>query len=76
MRNNVFDEVAAGYKMYLVYLRRYYFADQSKVTTTTAGENIIVNIIGSLFDAIEADHGTLPTRLYRAFSPKAGDFYI
>ncbi|XP_065207464.1 kinase D-interacting substrate of 220 kDa B isoform X2 [Planococcus citri] len=49
---------------------KYYFANQSKVTTTSAGENTVVNIIGSLFDAIENDHGTFPTRLYRAFTPK------
>lgn len=55
-----------------VFFIRYYFANQSKVTTTTAGENILVNIIGTLFDAIENDHGTLPTRLYRAFTPKFG----
>lgn len=50
---------------------KYYFANQSKVTSTSAGENILVNIIGTLFDAIESDQGTLPTRLYRAFTPKS-----
>lgn len=28
-------------------------------------------MIGSLYEAIEKDYGTIPTRLYRAFRPKS-----
>ncbi|KAB0794943.1 hypothetical protein PPYR_11782 [Photinus pyralis] len=49
---------------------RFYFTDQTRVSSTIAGENCIVQMIGSLYDAIENDYGSLATRLYRAFKPK------
>ncbi|KAL1140770.1 hypothetical protein AAG570_000700 [Ranatra chinensis] len=49
---------------------RFYFTDQTRVGSTAAGENSVVQMIGSLYDSIEADYGTLSTRLYRAFRPK------
>lgn len=50
---------------------KFYFTDQTRVGTTTAGENAVVHMIGSLYDSIENDFGSLPTRLFRAFRPKA-----
>ncbi|XP_076752387.1 ankyrin repeat-rich membrane spanning isoform X2 [Xylocopa sonorina] len=49
---------------------KFYFTDQTRVGTTAAGENAVVQMVGSLFDSIENDFGSLPTRLYRAFRPK------
>ncbi|KAK4875156.1 hypothetical protein RN001_011578 [Aquatica leii] len=49
---------------------RFYFTDQTRVSSTIAGENCVVQMIGSLYDAIEKDYGSLATRLYRAFKPK------
>ncbi|XP_051176452.1 kinase D-interacting substrate of 220 kDa isoform X4 [Leptopilina boulardi] len=49
---------------------KFYFTDQTRVGTTTAGENAVVHMIGSLYDSIENDFGSLATRLYRAFRPK------
>ncbi|XP_023245841.1 kinase D-interacting substrate of 220 kDa [Copidosoma floridanum] len=49
---------------------KFYFTDQTRVGTTTAGENAVVQMVGSLYDSIEAEFGSLPTRLYRAFRPK------
>ncbi|XP_032676963.1 kinase D-interacting substrate of 220 kDa B isoform X3 [Odontomachus brunneus] len=49
---------------------KFYFTDQTRVGTTAAGENAVVQMIGSLYDSIENDFGSLPTRLYRAFRPK------
>lgn len=49
---------------------RFYFTDHTRVSSTTGGENSIVQMIGSLYDAIESDYGSLATRLYRAFKPK------
>lgn len=49
---------------------RFYFTDQTRVSSTTAGENSVVQMIGSLYDSIENDYGSLSTRLYRAFRPK------
>ncbi|XP_033219182.1 kinase D-interacting substrate of 220 kDa isoform X2 [Belonocnema kinseyi] len=49
---------------------KFYFTDQTKVGTTTAGENAVVQMVGSLYDSIEGDFGSLATRLYRAFRPK------
>nr|XP_022916026.1 kinase D-interacting substrate of 220 kDa isoform X5 [Onthophagus taurus] len=49
---------------------RFYFTDQTRVSSTTGGENSIVQMIGSLYDAIENDYGAISTRLYRAFRPK------
>ncbi|KAF5290012.1 hypothetical protein FQR65_LT11678 [Abscondita terminalis] len=50
---------------------RFYFTDQTRVSSTIAGENCVVQMIGSLYDAIEKDYGSLATRLYRAFKPKS-----
>ncbi|KAK1129938.1 hypothetical protein K0M31_019633 [Melipona bicolor] len=49
---------------------KFYFTDQTRVGTTAAGENAVVQMVGSLYDSIENDFGSLPTRLYRAFRPK------
>ncbi|XP_018394084.1 PREDICTED: kinase D-interacting substrate of 220 kDa [Cyphomyrmex costatus] len=49
---------------------KFYFTDQTRVGTTAAGENAVVQMVGSLYDSIENDYGSLPTRLYRAFRPK------
>ncbi|XP_075221124.1 ankyrin repeat-rich membrane spanning isoform X1 [Lycorma delicatula] len=49
---------------------RFYFTDQTRVSSTTAGENSVVQMMGSLYDSIENDYGALSTRLYRAFRPK------
>ncbi|XP_015838726.1 kinase D-interacting substrate of 220 kDa B isoform X2 [Tribolium castaneum] len=49
---------------------RFYFTDQTRVSSTAGGENSVVQMIGSLYDAIENDYGALATRLYRAFKPK------
>lgn len=40
------------------------------MSSTTGGESSVVQMLGSLYDAIEKDFGGLPTRLYRAFRPK------
>lgn len=49
---------------------KFYFTDQTRVGTTAAGENAIVQMVGSLYDSIENDFGSIATRLYRAFKPK------
>ncbi|XP_011499343.1 PREDICTED: kinase D-interacting substrate of 220 kDa isoform X2 [Ceratosolen solmsi marchali] len=49
---------------------KFFFTDQTRVGTTTAGENAVVQMVGSLYDSIEDEFGSLPTRLYRAFRPK------
>ncbi|KAJ8969884.1 hypothetical protein NQ317_011176 [Molorchus minor] len=49
---------------------RFYFTDQTRVTSTGAGENSVVQMLGSLYDAIESQYGALATRLYRTFKPK------
>ncbi|XP_025602086.2 kinase D-interacting substrate of 220 kDa B isoform X3 [Athalia rosae] len=49
---------------------KFYFTDQTRVGTTSAGENAVVQMVGSLYDSIESDYGSLATRLYRAFRPK------
>ncbi|XP_066998257.1 kinase D-interacting substrate of 220 kDa B [Anabrus simplex] len=50
---------------------RFYFTDQTRVSSTSAGENSVVQMLGSLYDSIENDYGALATRLYRAFRPKS-----
>lgn len=50
---------------------KFYFTDQTRVGTTTAGENAVVQMVGSLYDSIELEFGALSTRLFRAFRPKA-----
>ena len=47
-----------------------FFTDQSKVSTSAGAENSVVQIIGSLYDSLEATYGTFATRLYRAFRPR------
>nr|XP_012226801.1 PREDICTED: kinase D-interacting substrate of 220 kDa isoform X4 [Linepithema humile] len=49
---------------------KFYFTDQTRVGTTAAGENAVVQMVGSLYDSVENDFGSLSTRLYRAFRPK------
>ncbi|CAG9772825.1 unnamed protein product [Ceutorhynchus assimilis] len=49
---------------------RFYFTEQTRVSSTTGGENSVVQMIGSLYDSIESHYGTFATRLYRAFRPK------
>ncbi|XP_050303117.1 kinase D-interacting substrate of 220 kDa B isoform X3 [Anthonomus grandis grandis] len=49
---------------------RFFFTDQTRLSSTTGGENSVVQMIGSLYDSIESHYGTLATRLYRAFRPK------
>lgn len=56
---------------YLICLFRFYFTDQTRVSSTTGGENSIVQMIGSLYDAIENEYGALSTRLFRTFKPKS-----
>lgn len=46
------------------------------MSSTTGGENSVVQMIGSLYDSIENHYGTLATRLYRAFRPKPGILLI
>jgi len=47
-----------------------FFTDRSKVSTSAGTENSVIQIIGSLYDSLEATYGTFATRLYRAFRPK------
>ena len=49
-----------------------FFTDRSKVSTSAGTENSVIQIIGSLYDSLEATYGTFATRLYRAFRPKPG----
>lgn len=51
---------------------RYFFTDQARVSSTAGGENSVVQMLGSLYDAIENHYGSLATRLYRSFKPKPG----
>lgn len=57
-------------------LHRFYFTDLTRISSTTGGENSVVQMIGSLYDAIESDYGPLATRLYRAFKPKPGEVLL
>ncbi|KAI5733867.1 hypothetical protein M8J76_017093 [Diaphorina citri] len=50
---------------------RFYFTDQARVSSTAGGENYIVQMIGSLYDSLERDCGSVSTRLFRALQPKA-----
>ncbi|XP_071446780.1 kinase D-interacting substrate of 220 kDa B [Hetaerina americana] len=49
---------------------RFYFSENTRVSNTTGGESSVVQMVASLYDAIEADYGAIPTRLYRAFRPR------
>ncbi|KAJ9575076.1 hypothetical protein L9F63_007737, partial [Diploptera punctata] len=53
------------------YFYYFNFTDQTRVSSTTGGENSVVQMLGSLYDSIENDYGAFPTRLYRAFRPKS-----
>lgn len=59
------------YENCISFIYRFYFTDQTRVSSTTGGENSIVQMIGSLYDAIENEYGALSTRLYRTFKPKS-----
>ncbi|XP_063216492.1 kinase D-interacting substrate of 220 kDa isoform X3 [Bacillus rossius redtenbacheri] len=50
---------------------RFLFTDHTRVSSTTGGENSLVQMLGSLYDAIEKECGAVSTRLYRAFRPRA-----
>lgn len=56
--------------MILFFPSRFYFTDQTRISSTAQGENTLVQMIGSLYDSIEKDYGSISTRLYRAFRPK------
>lgn len=47
---------------------RFHFAETSSSSPT--GETAVGQMLASLFEAIEAHYGSLPTRLYRAFKPR------
>lgn len=47
---------------------RFHFAETSSSSPT--GESAVGHMLASLFEAIEAHYGALPTRLYRAFRPR------
>ena len=49
---------------------RLLFTDQTKVITSSGGQNSVTQMIGSLFDAIETQHGLFASRLFRAFRPQ------
>lgn len=57
------------------FLFRYFFTDQARVSSTAGGENSVVQMLGSLYDAIENHYGSLATRLYRTFKPKPGTIH-
>ncbi|CAL4067998.1 unnamed protein product [Meganyctiphanes norvegica] len=50
---------------------KFIFADGAKPSSTAAGENAVVQMIGSLFDMVEREYGVFSTRFYRAFRPRA-----
>jgi len=43
---------------------------QTKLVTSAGGQNSVTQMLGSLFEAVEEQYGSLATRLYRAFKPK------
>ncbi|CAL4201954.1 unnamed protein product, partial [Meganyctiphanes norvegica] len=49
---------------------KFIFGEGAKPSSSTAGENSVVQMLGSLFDKIEDEYGLFATRLYRAFRPK------
>ncbi|CAB3376203.1 Hypothetical predicted protein [Cloeon dipterum] len=49
---------------------RFYFSDQSKLSAAAGREASLMNLIGSIYDALEKDYGTWAPRLYRAFRPE------
>ncbi|KAK4298504.1 hypothetical protein Pmani_029160 [Petrolisthes manimaculis] len=50
---------------------KFIFAEGAKPSSTAAGENSVVQMLGSLFDMVEREYGIFATRFYRAFRPKA-----
>ena len=42
---------------------------QTKVITSSGGQNSVTAMLGSLYDAVERQYGLFATRLYRAFRP-------
>lgn len=60
--------------IFFCHYSRFYFTDQTRVSSTTGGENSVVQMLGSLYDSIEGDYGAFSTRLYRAFRPKSGSY--
>ncbi|XP_042204947.1 kinase D-interacting substrate of 220 kDa B-like isoform X3 [Homarus americanus] len=50
---------------------KFIFAEGAKPSSTAAGENSVVQMLGSLFDMVEREYGLFATRFYRAFRPKA-----
>lgn len=59
--------------MKIFHLLRFIFAEGAKPSSTAAGENSVVQMLGSLFDMVEREYGMFATRFYRAFRPKAGE---
>lgn len=59
-----------------ILLHSFYFTEQTKISTTTGGENSVVQMLGSLYACIENDYGVMSTRLYRAFRPRPGTFLL
>ncbi|XP_068222822.1 kinase D-interacting substrate of 220 kDa B-like isoform X3 [Palaemon carinicauda] len=49
---------------------KFIFAEGAKPSSTAAGENSVVQMLGSLFDMVEREYGMFATRFYRAFRPK------
>ncbi|XP_050730432.1 kinase D-interacting substrate of 220 kDa B-like isoform X8 [Eriocheir sinensis] len=50
---------------------KFIFAEGAKPSSTAAGENSVVQMLGSLFNMVEREYGMFATRFYRAFRPKA-----
>merc|ERR1719341_2704232 len=50
---------------------QFVFAEGAKPGSTAAGENSVVQMLGSLFDEVEGCYGVFATRFYRAFRPKS-----
>ncbi|XP_076046532.1 ankyrin repeat-rich membrane spanning isoform X4 [Oratosquilla oratoria] len=50
---------------------KFIFAEGAKPSSTAAGENTVVQMLGSLFDMVEREYGMFATRFYRAFRPRA-----
>ena len=48
---------------------RHFFTDQTKVSTTSGGEDTVTLMIGTLLDSVENYHGRFVSRLYRALRP-------
>ncbi|KAK6637747.1 hypothetical protein RUM44_008169 [Polyplax serrata] len=42
---------------------RFNFTDQTRISSTTGGENSVVVMLGTLYDSIERDYGSLSTRM-------------